>query len=112
MKIKIGCLDYQVYIRPVGLPLHIDQMDQALENAFSSKAFLKGLVVCDRNGLAIVSKGELDSSLSGHFSSITKKSASLDADHTTPTVLIETQERNILVKEYDSLTVVLKCSRS
>ena len=87
-------------------------MDQALENALASKSFIRGLLVSDRNGLSIASKGELHSSLSGRFSSISRAAAALEAEHTAPIVLIETEERNILVKEYDSLTVALRCTRN
>ena len=87
-------------------------MEQALDMALSSKPFVKGALIADQNGLCIAAKGELGSELSGRFCSISKTAGTLDSDQAAPSVLIETGDRNILVKEYDSLTVVLRIERS
>jgi hypothetical protein len=54
----------------------------------------------------------LSPTLSGRFRAVSKAAGALEADQAAPTVLIETLERNILVKEYDYLTVVLRIERT
>jgi len=87
-------------------------MENALETTLSSKPFVKGTLITDQNGLCITAKGELSADQSGRFCAISKTAAVLDPDQAAPAVLIESVERNILVKEYDSLTVVLCTERT
>jgi hypothetical protein len=90
-------------------------MDKALNQSISSKPFLKGILVTDSNGLCIASKGELSEEKSGRFFSISKSINELSQisgdQNIIPSVLIETNERDILVKEYDSLTIVLSSDK-
>ena len=77
-----------------------------------TELFLQGTLIADQNGLCISAKGELDCSLAGTFVSMSRHVSSIESDASAaPTILIETNNRNILVKEYDSLTVVLRSSR-
>mmetsp|Transcript_12629 Transcript_12629/g.12265 ORF Transcript_12629/g.12265 Transcript_12629/m.12265 type:complete len:91 (+) Transcript_12629:179-451(+) len=87
-------------------------MDKALEQSLAAKPFIKGMLCADMNGLLITAKGEIDGSDAGRYSSISRQASSLHPDQAPPTVLIETNDRNILVKDYDSKTIVLRCQLS
>lgn len=82
-------------------------MERALIQAMNSKPFIKGLLCADSNGLAITSKGELSPAFAGRYSSLARHASSLYPDAGPPTILIETNERRIIVKDYDSMTVVM-----
>ena len=90
-------------------------MDKALDTSFSSKPFLQGILVTDTNGLCISAKGDLTADKAGRFTAIAKTAnelSLLSSDQQLPSVLIETEERDILVKEYDSVTIVLCSAKS
>ncbi len=65
-----------------------------------------------------IAKGELDESKAGWYSAVSRRAKMLgnndnQADHSNPpTIVIETIDRNILIKEYDSMTIVLKSTKS
>ena len=67
----------------------------------------QGLLCADSNGLAITSKGDLSPAFSGRYASLARHASSLYPDQSPPTILIETNERRIIVKDYDSMTVVM-----
>lgn len=77
-----------------------------------SKPNVKGILCADQNGLLIVAKGELSGTLAGRLSNISRLASSLTVENTAPhAVIIETADRSIVVKDYDSMTIALKCSR-
>lgn len=90
-------------------------MDRALDQSFSSKPFLKGILVSDLNGLCIAAKGDVSEDKAGRFTAIAKAANELSqvtsSDQQAATVLIETEDRDILIKEYDSLTIVLSSAK-
>lgn len=63
-----------------------------------------------------VAKGELDESKAGWYTSLARRAKNLgaqyDSNNIAPTIVIETQDRNILMKEYDSMTIVVKSTRN
>ena len=130
-------------------------MDKALEQSLATKAFVKGLLFADLNGLLITgntsspffpshcmtsssclpysaynrnlrcrgnctrkltfssifaAKGEINGIDAGRYSSISRQASSLHSDQSPPTVLIETNDRKIIVKDYDAMTIVLRCA--
>ena len=87
-------------------------MDKALENALAAKPYIAGMLCADSNGLEIASKGELVGSNAGRFVSLTRLAGSLHPDQQTPNVLIETQTRNIVVKDYDGMTIAMSTRRA
>ena len=58
----------------------------------------------------VPAKGEINGADAGRYSSISRQASSLHSDQSPPTVLIETTERNIIVKDYDAMTIVLRCA--
>lgn len=58
----------------------------------------------------IPAKGEINGADAGRYSSISRQASSLHSDQSPPTVLIETTDRNIIVKDYDAMTIVLRCA--
>ena len=55
-------------------------------------------------------QGEISQDKAGRLTNIAKSAnelAAISADQQTPSVLIETEERDILVREYDSLTIAI-----
>ena len=63
-------------------------------------------ILCnDSNGLSLVGN-EIDSSKSGLLNSLLHDAATLCTD-SSPIILIETDERSIIVREYDSLIVAI-----
>ena len=57
-----------------------------------------------------VMQGEIGQDKAGRLTNIAKSAnelAAISADQHTPSVLIETEERDILVREYDSLTIAI-----
>ncbi len=70
------------------------------------------MLCADSNGLLIASKGEMDPKLAGRFSSMVKNAALINPDVADPTILIETASRNIVVKNYDSMTVTMSCLKA
>ena len=59
--------------------------------------------------IEFIAKGELEGNKAGWFTSVARKAKALAPDaNDIPTVVIETNDRNILIKEYDSMTIVLK----
>eukprot|EP01038_Epipyxis_sp_PR26KG_P009673 gene9673-13023_t len=85
-------------------------MENALESSFVDKPFVKGFLCADNNGLLISAKGELEGASAGRFTAIFRNASLLNQEQTLPTVVIETEKRSVLIKEYDSMTVVLRCS--
>ena len=55
--------------------------------------------------------GELTGSKAGRFASIAHQAASIHPDQAPPTVVIETRNRKVLVKDYDSMTIALRCTK-
>lgn len=60
----------------------------------------------------IIAKGNLEGRLAGKFSAISKEAAGLSPEEQPPTVLIETLNHNVMVKDYDSMTIVISCLRN
>jgi len=86
-------------------------MDKALETSLGSKPFVKGLLCADANGLLIAAKGELQGAPAGRYCAIARQASSMCPDQAPPTVLIETASRNVVVRDYDNMVVVLRCER-
>ena len=62
--------------------------------------------------IIIIAKGELSGDLAGRLSNISRLASSLTVENAAPhAVIIETADRSIVVKDYDSMTIALKCSR-
>ncbi len=93
-----------------------------MESLLASKSNIQGALIVDSNGLCISSHGDLaqpaesinKTGLAGRFASISKLAyeavSTIDPNHSSyPSVLIETEERNIFIKEHDLLTIVLSC---
>ena len=53
----------------------------------------------------------LDGSLAGRYTSMLRHASSLAVDQPPPTVVIETQQHSIILRDYDTLTVAMKCKR-
>jgi hypothetical protein len=83
-------------------------MERAVE-ALANKAQVKGLLCSDANGLLISSAGELKGSPAGRFTAISRAAASLCPEQQA-TVVIETESAQIIVRDYDSMTVAIRCS--
>lgn len=60
----------------------------------------------------VVAKGEIDGKLAGRYASISRNASLINPEVAAPTVLIESASRNIVVKNYDSMTVVMSCLRA
>ena len=86
-------------------------MDRSLENCLATKQNVVGVLCADGNGLLISSKGELDGALAGRYTSMLRHASSLAVDQPPPTVVIETQMHSIILRDYDTLTVAMKCKR-
>ena len=72
-----------------------------------------GALCTDSSGLSLGAKGNIDSSKSGVYSTILRLASQLDGCHSStnmkpPLVSIESNSSNILIKEYNSHTVVLR----
>jgi Ragulator complex protein LAMTOR5 len=61
--------------------------------------------------VSYIAKGEVVGSQAGRYTAISRTAASIHPDMSPPTILIETADRNILIKNYDSMTIVMKCDR-
>lgn len=61
---------------------------------------------------ALAAKGDLSANNAGTFTAIARLAGSLNDDTSTraPTVLIETNSGSILVKDYDAMTMTVKCA--
>jgi hypothetical protein len=59
----------------------------------------------------IQAKGELQGSLAGRYASVLRLASSLSIDQPPPTVMLETQQHSFILRDYDTLTVVMKCKR-
>jgi len=59
----------------------------------------------------ILAKGELQGSLAGRYASVLRLASSLSVDQPPPTVMLETQQHSFILRDYDTLTVVMKCKR-
>ncbi len=59
-----------------------------------------------------VAKGELSTASAGRYSAIYRNACKLGLETGlgTPVVVIETQTRNVLIKQCDSLTVAVRCA--
>lgn len=114
-------------------------MERALESALANKVFVKGLLCADSNGLLISAKGvslwrchaakmtfpisrpyslffphppgELKGAPAGRYCAISRAASSLCPEQAAPTTIIETQTRNVVVRDYDAMTVVMRCSK-
>lgn len=89
--------------------LHIN-MNHALESTLSSNSSVKGILCADSNGLCISAVGLLNPKNTGRFCAISRVASSLSPECPPPTILIETRDMDILVKDYDGMTIVLKCT--
>ena len=56
-------------------------------------------------------KGELNGALAGRYAAVLRLASSLCVDQPPPTVMIETQQHSFILRDYDTLTVVMKCKR-
>lgn len=54
-----------------------------------------------------IEKGDLVGASAGRYVSIAKSACSIAPDAPNPTILIETENRNIVVKDYDAMVIVL-----
>jgi hypothetical protein len=59
----------------------------------------------------LAARGELNPQLAGRVTSISHLASTLGPEHSSPTVIIETTDRKIVVKDYDSMTIALRCKR-
>jgi hypothetical protein len=50
--------------------------------------------------------------LAGRLASIAREAASLQPGAAPPTVVIESADRLLIVREYESVTLALKCERT
>mmetsp|Transcript_14510 Transcript_14510/g.17508 ORF Transcript_14510/g.17508 Transcript_14510/m.17508 type:complete len:142 (+) Transcript_14510:79-504(+) len=74
-------------------------------------AATSGALCNDPSGLCLGSRGAIDSSKSGIYTSLVRLAAQIDhGGHTNdvPLITIETQDSAVLVKEYDGHTVALR----
>ena len=87
-------------------------MDRALEQALASSARqpVRGILAADSNGLLVASKGELKGSPAGRFTAISRAAASLCPEQQA-TVVVETASGQLVVREYDGMTVVVSVGR-
>ena len=60
----------------------------------------------------LLAKGELNGVHAGRYADISRSANSLCMEQSPATVLIETAERNIIIKDYDSMTIVMRCNRT
>lgn len=69
-----------------------------------------GALCNDPTGLCLVSKGKIDSSKSGVYTSIVRLASQLDSggEGEVPLISIETDKAALLVKEYDGHTVAIR----
>jgi len=59
-----------------------------------------------------IEKGDLVGASAGKYVSIAKAASSISPDAPNPTILIETENRNIVVKDYDAMVIVLSINSS
>ena len=66
-------------------------------------------VVCsDEHGLCLGTQGKIDGAkTAGFFHSIARRASSLSPEAEAPIVLIETETRDVLVKDYDNFTITV-----
>jgi hypothetical protein len=107
-------------------------MDAAVETYLASKPNLSGFLCIDQNGLVLAGKmmtgfvcktipeltslhhvcsagkGDVDKSTSGRYTSLAREAAKMHPGLQAPKITIETGKANILVKSYDSVTIVVK----
>ena len=81
-------------------------MERTLEAALALKPAVTGLLCSDQNGLLISAKGELKGSPAGRFTTISRAAASLCPEQQA-TVVVEHQAGNLVIRDYDGMTVVL-----
>jgi len=67
-----------------------------------------GAICNDRNGLCLGSRGAMNASTSGVFTSLVKLASQLDPGSEPPLITIETDKTALLVKEYDGHAVALR----
>jgi len=90
--------------------------DPLVESLLSSDretqgAAKSGALCNDPSGLCLGSRGAIDSSKSGIYTSLVRLAAQIDHGGDTndvPLITIETQDSAVLVKEYDGHTVALR----
>lgn len=109
-------------------------MNNQLNGILGANPFVKGVLCSDSNGLCISgaalrchsqpicdisdipsclpAKGDLSANSAGTFTAIARLASSLNDDSSTkaPSVLIETATGSILVKDYDTMTMTIKCA--
>jgi benzoyl-CoA reductase/2-hydroxyglutaryl-CoA dehydratase subunit BcrC/BadD/HgdB len=91
----------------------MSEFDRVLDTSLSSKPSVEGVLCADANGLLIRAKGDISGSHAGKYTSIIRNASSLSADSSAPaTVSIETASHRTIVKDYESMTIVLKCNKS
>ncbi len=56
----------------------------------------------------LIAVGDLNPSSTGRLASLARVASSLNPECPPPSILIETRDTNILVKDYDGMTIVLK----
>lgn len=85
-------------------------MNAAIENALSSKPGVTGFLCADSNGLCLVAKKDLKEKDSGKLVEIYNLAATL-LDDESPTIVIETENKEILIKDYNSTVVCVSYTK-
>ena len=86
-------------------------MDKALENSMANRPFITGQLCIDNNGLTVAERGELVGAPAGRYVSLSRLGGSLCPDQPAPMIVIDTKTRNIAVKDYDSMTIVISSEK-
>uniref|UniRef100_A0A7R9YDN0 Late endosomal/lysosomal adaptor and MAPK and MTOR activator 5 n=1 Tax=Pinguiococcus pyrenoidosus TaxID=172671 RepID=A0A7R9YDN0_9STRA len=86
-------------------------MQAVLEKVVSEDEAVLGVVCNDANGLCLGTAGETFGGKPAFLTSLVRRAALLGVpslgDKGTPMVVIESEEKRMLVKDYDSLTVAI-----
>ena len=74
----------------------------------------QGVMCCDQNGLCLKQKGDINSELSGNYTSMIRLASQLQGFEPSSSVMItmEAAESATVVKQYDGHTIVMKAHTS
>eukprot|EP00979_Chaetoceros_neogracilis_P010392 scaffold2455_cov212-Chaetoceros_neogracile.AAC.46 len=74
----------------------------------------QGAMCCDQNGLCLKQNGNINSELSGNYTSMIRLASQLQGFESSPSVMItmETADSATVVKQYDGHTIVMKAHTS
>jgi hepatitis B virus X-interacting protein len=67
-----------------------------------------GALCNDQNGMCLGSRGDIDDSRSGVYTSLVKLASQLDSGNEPPLITIEYEKAVLLVKDYDEHAVALR----